>query len=322
MQAKLICILGGTGFVGSHLVNRLTREGYRIRVLTRRRERNRHLLVMPTLELNEADVQDPTQLRAQLCGCDAVINLVGILNEKGHDGRGFHQTHVGLARKVVDACQANGIRRLLQMSALNADACVGASHYLRTKGEAEDLVHRENSHEFRVTSFRPSVIFGPRDRFFNRFAKLLRLCPFVFPLACASTRFSPVYVGDVTQAFVTTLNIPEATGKRYELCGPHEYTLQQLVEYTAEVMDLSRRVIPLSDKLSLRQAKLLQMLPGKPFSQDNYSSLQVNSVCAGENGLQALGIHPVALESVVPKYLGRRSQRARYHEFRELARRR
>jgi nucleoside-diphosphate-sugar epimerase len=161
MKMRTICVLGGTGFVGRHLAASLAREDYTLRVLTRRRERHRDLLVMPSLQLIEADVYDQHVLNEQLSGCDAVINLVGILNEKGRDGSGFHRAHVELPRKVAHACQASGVRRLLHMSALNADAQKGPSHYLRTKGQGEDLVHAAAAQGLQVTSFRPSVIFGP-----------------------------------------------------------------------------------------------------------------------------------------------------------------
>lgn len=321
MEPRSICILGGTGFVGTHLANQLTKEGWRLRVPTRRRERNRHLLVMPTLELNQADIHDPVQLTEQLSGCDAVINLVGILNERGDDGSGFHHVHTELAQKIVDACKKTGVRRLLQMSALNADADSGASHYLKSKGEAERIVRQADEQGLRTTIFRPSVIFGPGDDFFNRFAKLLKLIPFYFPLTCFQARFAPVYVGDVAAAFVKTLDMPSAAGECYSLCGPRQYLLQEVVEYTARTLGISRRILSISDERSRRLADWLERVPGKPFSRDNYRSLQIDSVCRGENGLARLGIDPVAVEAVVPEYLNSGSQRGRFYLYRGAARR-
>jgi NADH dehydrogenase len=322
MLIKTIAVLGGTGFVGRHLVNRLTKDGYRIRVPTRRRERHRELLVIPTLELIEADVYDPGDLGSLLTGCEAVINLVGILNERGDDGSGFRHAHVELARKIVDACKGHAIRRLLHMSALNADAKEGPSHYLKTKGEAEDLVHAAAAEAFQITSFRPSVIFGPDDSFFNRFAQLLKLSPGLFPLACPTARFAPVYVGDVVEAFMRSLSAPSTFGRRYDLCGPRIYTLQELVEYTARCLSLRRWVIPLNARLSLLQARIFERVPGKPLSLDNHRSLQVDSVCGGQNGLADLGIEATAVEAEVPAYLQHRHQRGRYRALRSLARRR
>lgn len=318
---KTIAILGGTGFVGRHLVNHLTKARYPLRVLTRRRERHRDLLVIPTLDLVEADVHDPAVLERELRGCGAVVNLIGILNERGDDGSGFRAAHVDLARKLVAACRANGIARLLHMSALNADAAAGLSHYQKTKGEAEDLVHAAAGEDLRVTSFRPSVIFGPDDDFFNRFARLLRWTPLVFPLGCPNARFAPVYVGDVVEAMALSLTDPETEGRRYDLCGPKIYTLAELVAYTAQCLKLSRYVLPLSPRLSLMQAELLERVPGKPLSLDNHRSLQTDSVCGGENGLQTLGITPTSIETVVPMYLEARGQRGLYKKLRELARR-
>ncbi len=216
MSEQTICVLGGTGFVGRHLVSRLAERRLQVKVLTRRRERHRALLVLPTVKLIEADVHDQAALNQHFQGCDTVINLVGILNERGHDGAGFRRAHVELARAVFAACQQSGVRRLLQMSALGADAAAGPSFYLRSKGEAEDYVHAHAGEHLKVTSFRPSVIFGPDDSFINRFAGLLRFSP-VLPLACPHARFAPVYVGDVADAFMAALSDKTTYGKRIEL---------------------------------------------------------------------------------------------------------
>jgi NADH dehydrogenase len=318
MQLGTIGILGGTGFVGGALANRLTRDGYRLRVLTRNRELHRdNLILLPTLELVQASVHDPEQLRRNLAGCDAAVNLAGILNERGRNGAGFRAVHVTLAQNLLSACRANGIRRVLQMSALNADPA-GPSHYLRTKGEAEDILH--GAADLVVTSYRPSVIFGPGDSFFNRFAALLRLSPLALPLACADARFAPVYIGDVVEAMARTLRDPESYGRKLQLCGPTTYTLAELVRYAAQCAGLARAILPLPDWLSRVQAALFDFWPlgafiDKPFSTDNYLSARVDSVCAC-NDLESLGIRPTALEAVVPAYLGKRTARARYDEYR------
>jgi NADH dehydrogenase len=316
-----ICVLGGSGFVGLRVVSALAAEGHSIRVLTRRRERHRELLVLPTVEVIDADVHNPDDLKQHFVGQDTVINLIGILNEKRDNGKGFYHAHVELAQKVIEACKQQGVQRLLHMSALNADAATGSSYYLRSKGEAEQRVHA--AHGIKVTSFRPSVIFGPGDSFINRFADLLRLTPGVLPLACGKSRFAPVYVGDVAQAMVRSLDNPATYGQRYNLCGPHEYTLQQLVQYSAEVMGLKRTVIPLGKFTSLFQANVLQYFPGKPFSRDNYRSLQTPSVCnKGEQVLRdVFGIEPRTIEAEVPRYLINRVSRQQYMELRRHAHR-
>jgi len=320
MLIRKICILGGTGFVGRVLANRLVRDDIRLRILTRNRERNKDdLILLPRTELVETDVHNPENLKQQFANCDAVINLVGILNERGRDGRGFRHVHVDLTRKVIEACRANGIRRLLHMSALHADAERGPSHYLRTKGEAEDLAHLASDCGIKVTSFRPSVIFGTHDSFFNRFAALLRLT-WVFPLACHGARFAPVHVGDVAEAMTRTLTDPSSYGRRYHLCGPHVYTLEELVCYTACCIGVKRWIIPLNDILSRIQAAVFDFVPGKPFSTDNYLSAKIDSVC-DHNDLAKLGITPVPIEAVVPQYLSNRFQRARYYQMRRRSHR-
>jgi nucleoside-diphosphate-sugar epimerase len=316
-----ICVLGGSGFVGERVVSTLAAQGHSIRVLTRHRERHRNLLVLPTVEVMDADVHKLEDLKQHFAGQDTVINLIGILNEKRDNGKGFYHAHVELAQKVIEACMAQGVKRLLHMSALNANPATGSSYYLRSKGEAEQRIHAAQG--IKVTSFRPSVTFGPGDDFINRFAKLLRMTPGVFPLACGQSRFAPVYVGDVAQAFVRSLDNPATYGQRYNLCGPHEYTLQQLVQYTAELMGLNRRIISLGKFSSLLQANVLQYFPGKPFSRDNYRSLQMPATCKkGEEVLrQVFGIEPKTIEAEVPRYLINRVSRQQYMDFRRHAHR-
>ena len=317
---KTVCIFGGTGFVGRHLAQRLTRDGHYVRIPTRRRERHRELLVNPRIKLIEADVYDAHVLRELVQGADAVVNLVGILNESGNDGSGFERAHVELPRRILSACNVTGTRRLLHMSALNAHPREEHSHYLRTKGRAEDLVHAAASDGMQVTSFRPSIIFGPDDSFFNRFHGLLRLTPWLFPLACPDAKMTPVYVGDLVEAFARCLDDPRTAGRHCDICGPETWTLQQLVEYTARVAGLKRRVLRLGNTTSWLQARLLEFVPGKPMSRDNFWSLQKEGVCH-ENCLLELGITPTAIAAVVPGYLGNRDTRRRYQDFRAHARR-
>lgn len=314
MKIDSVCVLGGTGFVGRHIVTLLNNMGKHVRVLTRRRERHRELLVLPFVEVVEADIHDPEVLRQYFADRDAVINLVGILNEKGFRGEGFRHAHVELARKVLDACKEQGVRRMLHMSALGADQG-GPSHYLRTKGEAENHVHTFARPDVEVTSFRPSVIFGRDDSLFNRFAALLAIAP-VFPLACARTRFAPVYVEDVAARFADALENRETFGQRYDLCGPEVWTLEQIVRYTARLRGYRRLIVPLPDWAARLQATMLQLVPGKPFSRDNYHSLQIDTVCAGG------GNCPTSIDGVVPDYIAHRDRQARLQAFRREARRR
>ncbi|HSP01655.1 MAG TPA: complex I NDUFA9 subunit family protein [Thioalkalivibrio sp.] len=311
MKINSVCVLGGSGFVGGHLVARLVASGRSVKVITRRRERHRDLLVLPGVTLVDGDVHDPASLKRHFRDCDAVINLIGILNEKGHDGSGFRRAHVDLARHVVEACRATGVKRLVHMSALNADSGTGPSLYLRTKGEAESLV-RTQSGDTVVTVFRPSVIFGPGDSFLNRFAGLLRISP-VLPLACPDARFAPVFVGDVVERFVDCLEDSASFGQRYDLCGPRIYTLKELVRYTARSIGLRRAIIGLPDWASRLQATVFEYVPGKPFSLDNYRSLKKDSVCAEG------GTCPTTLESVAPRYLGDGDLESRLQRMRTTA---
>ena len=311
MKTSSVCILGGTGFVGRHLVNRLAAEGVRCRILTRRPHRHRHVGVARGSTLVEADVHDRAELVRQFAGQDAVINLVGILNEGG--GENFRRVHYELPLSVLAACQTAGVPRLLHMSALNADAQRGTSNYLKTKGAAEDYLHA-NAGGVAVTSFRPSVIFGPDDSFFNRFAALLRI-PGPFPLACPKARFAPVYVGDVAEAFARALDDPGTFDQRYDLCGPRVFTLRELVDYTVEAMGERKPILELNDTLSRLQAKVLGVMPGRPFTMDNYRSMQMDSVCE-RDGLGRLGIVPTDVDAVIPFVLGQRLPKQRLDSLR------
>ncbi len=316
MKKHRLCLLGGTGFIGQQLIARLARQGHHLRVLTRRRERHRELLVLPTLELVETNIHLVSELSARFQGCDAVINLVGALHDRDAPEESLAAVHAELPGKVVEACQFNGITRLLHMSALHADP-QGPSQYLRTKGEGENRVHGAAKEGMAVTSFRPSVVFGPDDSFYNRFAALLNLSV-VLPLACPEARFAPVYVGDVAEAFLRALDERKTFGQRYDLCGPQIYTLRELVRYTASAMGLKRLVLGLGDGASRAQARIMEWVPGKPFTRDNYLSMQVDSVCRTD-GLAALNITPTSVDAVMPAHLQSRNRAVWLSGLRTLA---
>lgn len=315
MRINSVCILGGSGFVGTQIASQLAKQGKSVRLLSRNRDRNKHLLVLPEINVIDADIFDRNQLRQHFKGMDAVINLTGILNEKQHNGDGFRRVHAELPRLILNECLSSGISRILHMSALNADANTGQSHYLRTKGEGENTLHTFSTERLQVTSFRPSVIFGPGDSFFNRFAGLLKTVPLVFPLACADARFAPVYVGDVARRFVQALEDKTSYDQHYDLCGPKQYSLKQLVAYTASQLELKRAIIALPDIISHLQAAMLEWFPGKPFSLDNYNSLKTDSICDQGTG------EPTSIESIVPYYIGNKGINKHYDEYRSRARR-
>ncbi|HEY7889014.1 MAG TPA: complex I NDUFA9 subunit family protein [Steroidobacteraceae bacterium] len=295
-----ICVLGGTGFVGTELITRLVRAGYWVRVPTRSPAHGQHLKVLSTVELVTANVHDPRTLGQLLAGMDAVVNLVGILNGSGRSS--FRHVHTELAAKLIAAARGSKVRRLLQMSAAAADRERGPSRYLRSKGEAEALIRAAAAH-LDFTIFRPSVIFGPRDSLTNRFAALLRLPAGFLPLARSQARFAPVYVGDVADAFVRALDDRGSFGETYELCGPEILTLEELVRTTAAVAQLPCRILRLPDVLGRLQGAALGLVPGKPFSLDNFRSLTIDSLCT-RDGLARLGISPHSMMAVLPFYLG------------------
>jgi NADH dehydrogenase len=307
MSTGRILVLGGSGFVGRHVVARLVAEGWNVIVPTRSRERARHLILLPTVDVLQADIHDPVTLEGLAVGVDAMVNLVGIINE---DRRGdFDRAHVELARKTVAACRAAGVPRLLHMSALNADS-QGPSRYLASKGQAEAIVAASDRE---WTIFRPSVIFGPEDSFLNLFARLERL-PMVIALACAEARFQPVWVGDVAAAFVRALDDDRALRQRYALCGPRIYTLRELVAYVGEVTGYRRAIVPLGATLSRLQARILEVLPGKLMTRDNLASMTRDSVCGCEYPAVFGGV-PRALEAIAPSYLAP-VKRSRYSRLR------
>jgi NADH dehydrogenase len=301
---KTIIVLGGTGFVGRHLCAALVQQGHRVRVASRNPEKHKSLTVLPTLTVEKVDVYQQGELNALCKNADVVINLIGILNEEGsHTGSGFRQAHVTLAQKVVTACTQNAIPRLLQMSALNADATKGASHYLRSKGEAESYVHRHAA-SVAVTSFRPSVIFGPDDSFLNRFAHLLSKAPGVMLLPVPDSLYAPIYVGDVVAAMLHAMDNAKTFGQRYDLCGPNVYTLITIVKYIAQIKHIDCKIIGLPPLLSKIVAGFLEYMPGKPFSYDNYLSTRLPSVCK-QPFPEILDVTLTPLESIAPLCLTR-----------------
>jgi NADH dehydrogenase len=296
-MARQIVVLGGTGFVGRRLVQRLVAAGHAVTVLSRDPGAHANRLLAPGAAIRRVDVHDAAALRAAFAGADTVVNLVGILNEPGDDGRGFQRAHVELTESVIAACHGAGARRLLHMSALNAGR--GQSHYLASRGTAEARVKGSG---LDWTLFEPSVMFGVGDGLFTRFADLLRTTP-VLPLACPEARFAPVYVGDVVEAMLRTLDDRATIGEVYELYGPEVFTLYDIVRMTMRQLGLRRYILPLPPMLSRLQGRVCDFVPGKPFSSDNWRSLQVDSV-GGIDGLHRLGIWPTPVSAQLPQIVG------------------
>lgn len=308
-----ICLIGGSGFLGTELADLLSRqEDKSITVLTRDVRRMRSLRVVPTVNVIQVDPYDPDALASAFENQDVVINLVGILNTRVGRGGTFEDAHVKLAENIVYAAKKQNTPRLIQISSLHADAENGPSVYLRTKGQAAQILKQSG---LPVTIFCPSVIFGNGDGLYTRFANLLHAMPFM-PLACAEARFAPVYVGDVARNIVDAIDDPATIGQTVNLCGPQEFTLHEIVQYTADVLEIKRKIIPLPNAIAKVQAFVMELVPGKPFSRDNYNSLQIDSVCENTDSHQ-----PTSVGKIVPTYLGKMNRQSRLQHYREMARR-
>jgi NADH dehydrogenase len=308
-----IVILGGTGFVGTRLLARLIKDGHRVTALSRDREQHKHLLVLPGLTLENCDVYDEAQLSEQFRGKDVVVNLVGILNERGFGGGGFRRAHTELIRVILQAARSAGVRRLLQVSALKA-AVDAPSWYLRSKGEAEKLI-RDGGGGLDWTILQPSVIFGPGDSFLNRFAGLLASVPLVFPLAMPNARFQPVSVDDVIEALRRCLRGGTTDHQTLQLGGPQIYSLREIVSLVAKLTGRRRWILGLPDFLAALQGAVMNFVPGRPFSTDNYRSLKVDNTCS-DDGFAKLGIKPQSMIASARQYLGALEDNARLSQNR------
>ncbi len=315
MSIKKVLLLGGSGFVGTYIVNRLAQRGIEVTVPTRRRERTKALIMQPGVDMPEANIHCPETLTELVRGHDAVINLVGILHSRDVKfpySDDFARAHVELPKKIVAACKAAGVRRLVHMSALKADP-KGPSEYLASKGDGEAVVMAAAG-ELDVTVFRPSVIFGLGDSFLSMFAKVLKSAP-IFPLGFGHARFQPVWVADVADAFVDSLSDAATFGQAYDLVGPQVYTLRQLVDYTASLTGSKARVIALSEGWAYLQAGLMWLAPNPLMSPDNLRSMQVDSV--GDTNCNApAGWQPTAVEAVAPTYIAHRTPKGKLDSFR------
>ena len=300
MERRVVTVFGGSGFIGRHLVRRLAADGCIVRVLVRNPERAAFLKmygepgqIVPMY----GDVADAASVAGAATESFAVINLVGILYEKGR--RTFQRIHVEGAANVAKASADAGVDRLVHMSAIGADPASPAE-YGRTKAAGE----REVRAAFpRATIIRPSVVFGPEDDFFNRFASLARFSP---ALPVFKTRFQPVYVGDVADAFMAVLADPETAGKVYELGGPRVIGFRELMQIMLREIGRKRALVPLPLSIARVEAVFLEMLPVPPLTRDQVKLLgRDNIVDPGALSFKDLGIQPTGVEAVLPTYLSR-----------------
>ncbi len=318
MNMKRVVLTGGSGFVGRSVANRLAEAGISVLVPTRRRSRAGHLILLPTVEVEEADIHDPAALERLFAGADGVVNLVGILHSRPGTpfGPDFARAHVELPAKIVEACRKVGVPRLVHVSALGA-APDGPSEYQRSKAAGEAAV-RGGGDMPTWSILRPSVIFGRDDSFLNLFAGLVRLFP-VLPLAGAQARFQPVYVEDVAEVVWHCLADAAAAGSTFDVAGPSVYTLRQLVEYVCELIGKRRLIIPLPEKLAMAQAALMELLPSPLMSRDNVRSMRIDNVAGGSPF--PFGLTPTSLEAVAPSWIGSATPGAGFHASRTRARR-
>ena len=318
MDIKKVLLLGGSGYVGTYIVNRLSQRGIEVTVPTRRRERTKALIIQPNVLMPEVNINSEEVLVELMQGQDAVINLVGILHSRDvvlPYSKDFAAAHVELPKKIVAACKKAGVRRLVHMSALGADP-KGPSEYLCSKGDGEAVVMAAQG-ELDVTVFRPSVIFGLGDSFLTMFAGVLRKLPF-FPLGSGHARFQPVWAADVADAFVASLGDVSTFGQAYDLAGPTVYTLRELVDYTAKLVGSTARVIPLPEGLAYLQAGLMWLAPNPLMSPDNLRSMQVDNVCDGNCNLPP-DWKPTPLEAVAPTYIAHKTPKGKLDGFRYRA---
>ena len=310
MMQKLgkVTILGGTGFIGSQLAIKLSKLSSNIDVLTRNAESNQSLKMIPNLEIRQIDVTDERNLNLCFKDSDLVINTIGILNEFDEDNT-FDNIHYELTKKLTKALNANNIKRYLHISSLNANPDA-PSKYLKSKGLAENHIE-DNLREFcNYTIFRPSIVFGEKDSFFNKFSTLLKILP-IFPLACPESKFMPIYVNDLTEFMIDCILNRETFNKKIDATGPREYTFRQLIDLTLKSLQIKRLIIPLNYTLSKLQAQVFQRLPGKLFTVDNFKSLQIDSVSS--TGFKGSSL----VENIVPRYLNASYSQRHFEKLRK-----
>lgn len=294
---KIVCVLGGTGFVGNSIVRQLSEAGYTVKVLSRNCQRGKHLTGLKNVQVIESDVLNPAALKQNLKSATAIINLIGILHETKKIS--FERIHADLPKTLAEICVELKIPRLVHMSALQASD-KAPSCYLQSKASGEKYL-ANYSDKLTITIFKPSVIFGACDSFINLFAKLIKFLPVIL-LAKPDAKFQPIYVEDVATAFVSALEEKRTFGKTYELAGPNIYSLRELIQLVAKSLNKTRWIIGLNDSLSYLQAHMLELMPIKMMTRDNVRSMEIDSVST-QGFPDYLDFKPSSLESILPSYI-------------------
>ena len=309
IKGKRIVVFGGTGFIGRDLVSRLVRAGAYVTLVARHPQRHQELGVLTRLRMMRGDVRDAACVGQALSGQDAAVNLVGVLDGPAKQ---LQALHVDWPKRLVES--GRELERIVHVSAVNACAD-GPSRYLATKGEGEAAIQRS---QVPWTIVAPSVVFGFGDTLFNKFALLLRLSPGVMPVVRPGARFSPVHVGNVAEAILRSLLGEDMKNRRLPLGGPETWTMHRMVDYTRRQIGSRKLLFDVPDRIARLQATAMWLLPGRPFSPDQYRTLTVDAL-AGTEALEELGIRPTAVEAVVPQYLGNDRRQLRFDRFRQGA---
>ena len=304
---RLITIIGGSGFAGRHIVRALAQRGYRIRVACRRPDLAGYLQPLGNtgqIMAVQANVRYPASLAAACEGAYAVINLTGVLHSAG--AQSFDAVHVFGAEASAQAAKAARARVFIQMSAIGADAGSSAA-YARSKAEGEA---RARASFPGTIVLRPSIIFGPEDSFFNRFAELARFSPFLPLIGGGQTQFQPVFAGDVGEAVARLVDAGEADGKTYELGGPETFSFKELMQFTLNTIGRSRALLPLPWGIAKVQAAIMGLMPNPILTLDQVEMLRHDNVVSEEarreqRTLEGLGVTPQGIEGIVPGYLYR-----------------
>ena len=318
MGKGLVTVFGGSGFLGKHVVRALVKDGWRVRVPVRSPHTAQELKVIGNVgqvQLMQANIRFPKSVERAIEGSDAVINLVALLFESGKQS--FEAVHVRGAETLAGAAKVNNIRNFVQVSAIGADV-EAASDYARTKGEAEAIIRAAIPS---ADILRPSVLFGPKDDFFNRFASMAQLMPALPLLGGGETKMQPAYVGDVAQAIAKCAG-QGSSGKTYELGGPQSYSFKELMQFMLETIDKKRFPVPVP-WFAANMMGFMGEISGyapfvKPFlTRDQVKNLQVDNVVADDAlGFSELGIKLETVEAIVPTYLERFRKYGQFHERR------
>ncbi len=321
LNGKLVTVFGGSGFIGRHTVRALARRGYRVRVAVRRPDLAEHVLPLGTVGQImpiQANLRYRWSVDRALIGADAVVNLVGILHESG--AQTFDAVQAFGARAVAEAARAAGISRLIHVSAIGADPN-STSRYARSKAAGEAAI-RETVPE--AITMRPSIVFGPEDDFFNRFAAMARISPVLPLIGEGRTRFQPVFVGDVAEAIARAVDGEAAAGTIYELGGPEVKSFRELMDMMLSVIRRKRLLVPLPFGLAKAQARVLQLLPRPLLTVDQVELLKHDNVVSDQavteaRTLAGLGIQPRTLAAILPTYLERFRTHGQYDAHHHLA---